>query len=113
MLNDTIVKSVTIANGATISSALALPNTFYLAGIMKDDSLDTSIAITFTVSMDGITYYALKDTAGAAISYTVAAASAEAITFPPSVFYPWEFVKLVVADAQTGITTIQCVIKQY
>lgn len=111
--NDAIPVSVTIANGGTTSSALALPATYYLAGIMKDDSLDTSVAITFTVSMDGVTYYALYDTAGAAISYTVQDGVAEAITIPPTVFYPWEYIKIVVADAQTGIATLQCVLKQY
>ena len=111
--NDAVVKIVTIANGVKVSSALTLPGTFYLAGLMKDTTLDTSVAVTFTVSMDGVTYYTLMDTAGAAISYTVAAAGAEAITFPPTVFYPWEYVKLNVADNQTGIATIQCVVKQY
>jgi hypothetical protein len=113
MENDAVVKTITIASGATTSSALEMPQTFYLAGIIKDATLDTSVAITFTVSMDGITYYALYDTAGAAISYTVQAATAEALTIPPTVFYPWEFLKIVVADAQTGITSIQCVLKQY
>jgi hypothetical protein len=113
MLNDSIVKNVTIANGATESSALALPETFYLAGILKDDTLDTSVAITFKVSMDGVTYYTLYDTAGAAVSYTVQDGVAEAITIPPTVFYPWEFVKIVVADEQTGAATIQCVIRQF
>lgn len=111
--NDAVVKIVTIADSATTSSALKLPGTYYLAGLMKDATLDTSVAVTFTVSMDGVTYYTLMNTAGAAISYTVAAAGAEAITFPPTVFYPWEYIKLVVADAQTGIATIQCVVKQY
>lgn len=113
MLNDAIVKTITIANAASTSSALVTPQTYYLAGLMKDDSLDTSVAITFTVSMDGVTYYTLMDTAGAAISYTVAAAGAEALTFAPTVFFPWEFIKIVVADNQTGITSLQCVLKQY
>ena len=111
--NDAVTKYVTIADSATTSSALEMPQSFYLAGITKDTTLDTSVAITFTVSMDGVTYYTLMDTAGAAISYTVAAAGAEAITIPPTTFYPWEFIKIVVADAQTGITTIGCVVKQY
>ena len=113
MENDAVVKLITIADSATTSSALQMPKTFYLAGIIKDTTLDTSVAITFVVSMDGITYYALYDTAGAAISYTVQAATAEAITIPPTVFYPWEYLKIVVADAQTGVTTIQCVLRQY
>lgn len=113
MGNDSLVRSVTIANGASVSSALKLPGTYYLAGLMKDDTLDTSIAITFTVSMDGVTYYSLKDTNGTTISYTIGAATAEAITIPPTVFYPWEYVKFVVADNQTGIATIQCVVRQF
>jgi hypothetical protein len=111
--NEAVSVNITIASGATTSSALTLPATFYLAGIMKDTTLDTSTAVTFTVSMDGVTYYTLMDTAGAAISYTVAAAGAEAMTFPPTQFFPWEYVKFVVADAQTGITTIQCIVRQY
>ena len=112
-MNDTVTKTVTIAGGAAISTALVIPKTFYLAGITKDDTLDTSVAITFQVSTDGITYFALKGTDAAAISYTVTAASAEAMTFPQSVFYPWEYVKFLVADNQTGITTITCVLRQY
>jgi hypothetical protein len=111
--NDAITKWVTIADSATVSSVLTLPQSFYLAGIIKDTTLDTSVAITFLVSMDGVTYYDLQDTAGARVSYTVAAAGAEAITIPPTVFYPWEFIKLEVADAQTGIATIGLVVKQY
>lgn len=113
MENDAIVKNITIASGATASTALKMPRTFYLAGIMKDTSLDTSIAITFKVSMDGITYYDLYDEAGNQISYTVQSATAEAITIPSITFYTWEYLKVVVADAQTGVTTLQCVIRQY
>ncbi len=111
--NDAFVVDVTIANGGTTSTALELPESYYLAGIIKDTTLDTSVAVTFTVSMDNVTYVALMDTAGAAISYTVAAAGAEAITIPPTVFYPWKWLKFVVADAQTGIATIQCILRQY
>lgn len=111
--NNSFVLNVTIADGATVSSALELPETYYLAGILKDDTLDTSTAVTFTVSMDGITYYTLKDTAGDTVSYTVADATAEALTFPQTTFYPWRYIKFNVADAQTGVATIQCVLRQY
>ena len=113
MNNDTVVQNVTIANGGTVSTALRMPKTFYLAGIIKDDTLDTSAAITFQVSMDGVTYFGLYGTTGSLVSYTVIPATAQAIVFPPSTFYPWEYVKIVVADAQTGITTIGCIIRQY
>ena len=112
MLNDSLVKWITIANAGTTSTALELPETFYLAGIIKDTSLDTSVAITFTVSMDGITYYSLYNSSGV-VSYTVVPATAEAFTLSKDDFYPWEYVKVVVADAQTGITTLGCVIRQY
>ncbi len=112
-LNDAYVENITIADSGTTSTALELPESYYLAGILKDTTLDTSTAITFTVSMDNVTYYALYDTAGSAVSYTCQAATAEAITFAPTVFFPWKWVKMVVADAQTGITTIQCVLRQY
>lgn len=111
--NDAIVIDVTIADSGTTSTALTLPESYYLAGIIKDTTLDTSIAVTFTVSMDNVTYSPLYDTAGVAVSYTVQAATAEAITIPPTVFYPWKYIKFVVADAQTGISTIQCVLRQY
>lgn len=111
--NDAVTKFVTIANGAALSSVLTLPQSFYLAGITKDDTMDTSVAITFKVSMDNITYFALYDTAGVEISYTVQDNAAEAITIPPTVFYPWEYIKIAVADNQTGVTTIGCVVKQY
>lgn len=113
MLNDAVVQNVIIANGATTSGALALPKTYYLAGIMKDTSLDTSTAITFTVSMDGVTYYTLYDDAGNQVSVTCQAATAEALVLDQTLFYPWQYIKAVVADAQTGDTTLQLVLRQY
>lgn len=113
MENDVIVKSITIANSGTTSTALVMPETYYLAGIIKDTTLDTSTAITFTVSMDNVTYYTLYQTDGTQLSYTCQAATAEAINVTPTDFYPWPYVKMVVADAQTGVTTIQCVLRQY
>jgi hypothetical protein len=112
--NDEYTIDITIADSATTSSALEIPHGYYLAAISKDNTLDTSTAITFTVSVDGgTTYRVLNDTAGSAISYTVVAATAGAMTLPPTIFYPYKYIKCVVADAQTGITTLQCVLRQY
>jgi hypothetical protein len=111
--NDAIVIDVTIAGGAALSSALQLPQTYYFAGIMKDTTFDTSVAVTFKVSMDGVTYYTLYGTDGVEVSYTVQSATAEALTVPPTSFYPWEYIKIACADNQTGISTLQCVLKQY
>ena len=113
MLNDVVVKTITIADSAAVSSVLIMPETYYLAGIIKDATLDTSVAITFKVSMDNITFYTLYQTDGTQLSYTCQAATAEAINVTPTDFYPWPYVQMVVADNQTGITSIQCVLRQY
>lgn len=113
MLNDTVIKTVTIADSATISTALVMPKTYYFAGILKDTTLDTSVAITFHVSFDGITYYILFQTDGTELSYTVQPGTAEAINVTPTDFYAWPYIKILVADNQTGITSIQCVLRQY
>lgn len=113
MENDVIVKIITIANSAALSSVLIMPETYYLAGIIKDATLDTSVAITFKVSMDNVTYYTLYRTDGIELSYTCQAATAEAINVTPTDFYAWPFLKMAVADNQTGITSIQCILRQY
>ena len=63
--------------------------------------------------MDGVTYTALKNSAGAAISITVVSATAEAMSFTRETFWPWKFIKFVVANAQTGNSTYQCVLRQF
>jgi hypothetical protein len=64
-------QTATIANGATTSDAIDL-KTARLWAIRTPAAL-TGTAFTFTVSEDCSTYYALYDSTGTAVSWTVAA----------------------------------------
>lgn len=110
--NDAVVRSVTFPNFDDTSTALKMPHTFYLAGILKKADLEGSL-LTFEVSMDGETYFPLYDRAGDKITFNITNNTQEAIVFPPEEFYPWEYVKLVTVFSQQGIAVVQLVVKQY
>lgn len=109
---DTVYKSVTIALSGTLSTACKMPGDFYLAGLIMP-VMTTSTAVKFRVSTDGVTYYPLYDGAGAIYSITIDPAVAEAIAVDPSKFYPWEYVKVEVADAQAAARTIGTLVREY
>lgn len=70
-----ITTDVTIANGATTSAAIDVPDGLSPVGFITPSSL-TSTSMTFTVSVDGTNFYALKKNDGSAsISYTVTTSS--------------------------------------
>lgn len=69
--NQTVTDTVTIANGTTTSPAVDL-GSGTLMHLITPAAL-TGTAITFQVSVDGTTFVALNDDAGAAVSLTVAA----------------------------------------
>ena len=108
---NSVEKTIIIADGETESGALALPQDYFLAGFILP-AITTSTAITFKVSTDGTNFYTLYAD-GSAYSITIAGTGSEAITVSPSVFYPWEYIKVVVADAQSGDKTLKAVVRVY
>lgn len=93
--------TVTIANGATVSSAFDARG-FATIGFATPAAL-TGTAITFQVSHDNVTFVPLKTTANAAVSVTVTTSSAYTI---PSEVKPWRYIKLVSGSAEGAARTI-------
>ena len=109
---DANLLSVVIENGETVSGALKLPATYYPAALMLP-AITTSTAIIFHVSMDGVNYYPLHDGAGAAYSVTINNTVTNAVALDPTKFYPWEYIKVAVANAQSGDKTIGIIVRTY
>lgn len=99
----------TVAAGATDSNQLdiGLVNSgARLVGFVIEGTI-ISTAMTFKVSADGTTYVALKDQAGAAMSVTVA--SATAVGFKQDVasqLGSWRFMQLIMGSTETNGATI-------
>ena len=91
-------KTLTIANGAAISDALDISNRT-LVGVITPSAW-TAAAISFTVSMDGTTYYPLyKGDAEVTIATgQISATEARAFRLDPVDFAGWKYVKV-----QSGI----------
>jgi hypothetical protein len=98
--------SITIVNGQTVSSAATILRLGEktMIGLVTPATFDGT-AITFQVSVDGTTYVVLNDPI-TGNPYTVAAALSEAYYFDPSVFLPWNFVKLVAGTVQATTDTV-------
>lgn len=105
-----VINKITIADQGTTSTAMALPQDYYPAGLIIP-AMTTSTTLSFTVSTDGVTYYPLHSTDGTI--YTITFANTTAVTLDPSKFYAWEYIKVVVPNAQTGIKTIGVVVREY
>lgn len=99
--------TVVVASGQKLSVAIDCAGG-WLAGIILPATL-TSTALTFTVSVDGVTYVALTDTAGSAISYTVAAS--KALSFLLTVFGSWSFVILNFGSNEGADRTITYILR--
>jgi hypothetical protein len=98
--------SVTIANGQTVSS-VAQMNAARAVGIIVPASM-TGTSLTFSVSVDGITYNTLKDAAGSDYTITItSSASAHEITANKLV--AWPYVKLVSGSAESGDKVLQLI----
>jgi hypothetical protein len=111
-MTDSYAYTIKILSGVTKSAALKMPATYFLASLILP-AITTSTAITFEVSMDGITYVPLHDGSGAAYSVTIDNTIANAVSLDPIKFYSWEYVKLVVADAQSGDKEIKMIVRTY
>lgn len=97
---------VTIANGATASSALKFGD--YAFGLFFIPSAFTGATVTFQVSYDGTTYVVLKDSSNTDISYTVTAS--KAYPFPDEASGA-AYIKIISASAEGAARTIYCSVK--
>ena len=89
-------KTVTIANGESLSGAASFGNNRALVGVITPSTW-TAAAITFKVSMDDSTYYPLMDAAGVEViipSASIATGASWAFALDPLDFIPWKYVKL-------------------
>ena len=112
MIPDSVVYTLTIASGAATTGALSLPAGFFPAAVILP-TIDTSTAINFQVSMDNVTYYPLHDGSGSAYSVTIDNSAANAISLDPTKFYPWEYIKITVADNQSADKSVKVVVRNY
>lgn len=99
---------VTVANGATVSSAIDLGNLSVVGLILP---VLTSTAITFQAS-DSLagTYQAVKGSDGNSVSYTVA--SSTYVVILPTALAGIRFLKLVCGSAEGAARTITVIAKE-
>lgn len=100
-------QTVTIANAGTKSTSIDLVDAI-TAGIVLPAAF-TGTTITFETSHDDVTFQALTDKYGNAVTMTVA--QGKSYTLPDEVA-PWPFVKLVSGSAEGGDRTIRVVNKR-
>lgn len=107
VLNDKAIdfrtETVTIANGATVSSAIDLQGCT-MCGIILPAAF-TGVALTFQVSDDNVTYQAAYNTSNTALSATVAQGRSYMLT--PTDFAGVRYVKLVSGSAEGAARTIK------
>lgn len=112
-MDNAVVKyTVTIPSGAATSEALALPESFYLAGVIIP-VMTTSTSLKFQVSVDGITYYDFYDQGGTLVGVTFNPANTGAYVVKQSDFNCWAYLKVNVANNQAADRTIGLVLKTY
>lgn len=84
--------SVTIAESASLSSEVRIPEGMFLAGI-QIPSVWTSANITFQASIDGATYTDVYEIDGSELMVTVGGAS-RMVVFGPQAWPGFRFIKL-------------------
>lgn len=105
-----VIAATTIANGATTSAAIPTKG-LTLVGVQLPAAF-TGTTITFTGSVDGTTYQAVKSTtSGTALSYTVAQGTYAAID--PIPFYGLAFIKLVSGSSEGGARSFSVTLKGF
>lgn len=97
----------TIANGQTVSNAIDVREKI-LVGLQF--ATMTGTALTFQASSDGVTYVAVKDSAGASISYTIASNTYTVIQ--PAILAGVRYIKIVSGSAEAATRTITGIIRQ-
>ena len=111
--DNTITQTVTIANGASLSGASTKYPGYKLVALVTDSAWDTQ-KISFAVSNDNSTFYALYDDTGAEVATASTVAASSAVALDPKDFIPWDNIKvrsgLVGAAAnQNGATVVTLV----
>ena len=74
-------------------------------------AIDTSTAFTFEASIDGITFVPVENGSGAAYSITINGSASGYIAVDTTKFLGIKFLKVVVADNQTGAKTLTLAIR--
>jgi hypothetical protein len=96
----------TIANTATESAAIDLSGTTLVGFVIPASFQGTSI--TFQVSVDGSTFFALDDYQGNPVTISGITAG-NAVNWQRGDLSPWQYLKLVAGSAQTSDIEIQCI----
>ena len=89
----TITQTVTIGAGASLSGASTLYKGYRLVAVCTASTWDAA-KISFAVSNDNSTYYALYDETGAEINVSNAITGAAAVSLNPNDFLAWDYVKV-------------------
>lgn len=104
-----VVSSVTTIAISTSTSAAIQMQGLNLVGIQLPAAF-TGTAITFTVSVDGVTYQPLyTSTSGTALSYTVAQGHYVAIN--PQDFYGANYIKIISGSSEAAARTFSVILK--
>ncbi len=96
----------TILSGATVSNAVDLGE---MAIVGMQNTTLTSTAFTFQASADGVTYVAVKNTAGS--SYSVTVASDTYTVIPPADLAGIRWLKVVAGTSEGADRTIKLVVR--
>ena len=106
MARNVSVDTVTIANGASTSTAVTLPANKRLLGFQTPAAL-TSTAITFEQSSDdGVTYTPVRAVGGAS-AYSVTVAASYYVPVSGEVFDGVRVVRLIGGTSEGGARTIR------
>ena len=103
-----VATTATIAISTTTSAAIQMQG-LSLVGIQLPAAF-TGTALTFQVSVDGVTYQPLyTSTSGTALSYTVAAGHYVAIN--PQDFYGANYIKIISGSSEAAARTLSVILK--
>ena len=101
-------KNFTIAAAGTVSTGVDLGGSYIAALLLPNNLVPTNI--TFQGSMDNVTYYAIYDSSGAAVTLSTVAAST-AVAIDMSFTFGFPYLKLVAGTTQTNGAIITALLK--
>lgn len=93
--------TVTIASGTTSTSTGDIGGNS-IVGLLVPVSI-ASVALTFTVSVDGTNFYPLKNSDKTAYTITTDG-TATAYYFDPTIFYGFRYAKVIAGSSETAQT---------
>lgn len=106
-----IHKTATIPDAGTKTEAIELEYSTTAVGIYHP-IINTSTAFTFEASADGVTFVPVENGSGAAYSITINNAAAGYLPIKElTVFAGIRFLKIVVANAQTGAKVLTLAVR--